>query len=451
MKSMITKSILVGGALVALSGTSFAGETDVNIYGSSAQFNFWKTAAQQFMGSAGWNCATTIPSNGVPAIDSTGNHGILQGNGCTSAPDSTMVLRFSSKASYDGILAALAKNDPNADMSCGTSAAQLNQRNMAVLPTDGSHLVPSLSCVPVSAGASDVPADSFYESSTGQLKGPNGGGIISRSFIQADGVTPGIDASSLAAPDQVVKVPFGLYVNNSVTANTCTAGRVGDYCSSNLDCTTKQSGVTIAGVCSTTPAVIPSMTREMASLLFSGQITNWSQFGPAFTAQPVVVCLRHAGSGSLATLDLAIMNDGQWGNSLLNAEVPAALSYSPVVWFNDGSSDEKACLTLAGAVGFLDADSSVTTVGSSTAVGPLKYNGNYPSAYAIKNGVYDFWADQAVYRPNTNSAHQNSAITQLFNYLGSDAGLQAANYFQFWAASSSMNVTKDYEITYPHK
>lgn len=445
----MTKTLLVGGALIALTGTAFAAETDINIYGASAEFNFWKTAAQSFLTSTtGFHCTATVPADGVPAVDAGPAHGILKGTGCTNAPTDTIVLRFSSKASYDGVLAALAKNDVNADMSCGTTAALLNQRKMAVLPTDGTHTVASTSCVPVTVGASDIPAESFIQTSSGQLNGPAGGGAITRSFGTAD--LPGIDASALAnSPMQPVKVPFGFFVNTGVTAKTCTAGRVGDYCGTSTDCNTKVNGVSVTGTCGTTATTINNMTREMASLLFSGQISNWSQFGPAFTAQPVVLCLRHAGSGTQATMDLAVMNNGAWGQSLVNTEVASVSPAHPVVtWFNDGSGGEKTCITGAsGAVGYLDADSSV---GANTA-GPLKYNGSYPSAYAIKNGEYDFWADQTVYFPDTISANEMTAATQLLSYLNSDAGLTAANFFHFWAASTSMGVTKDSEAGYPHK
>ena len=449
MKRTINKSLLAGTALLALSGTAMAAQTDINIYGASAEFNFWKTAAQGFMTSAsGFNCTSTIPADGAPALDAGSAHGILKGSGCTGAPTTDVVLRFSSKASYDGILAALAKNDPNADLSCGTSDAQLNQRKMAVLPTDASHLVASTACTPVNVGASDVPGDSFVQTSNGALNGPAGGTVTNRSFVQADGVTLGIDTTALNATMlQPVKVPFGFFVNTGVTAKTCTAGRVGDFCSTNLDCNTKAAGVSVTGTCGTA-ATITNMTREMASLLFSGQVKNWSTFGPAFTAQPVVLCLRHAGSGTAATLDLAVMNNGQWGSPVVTDEVATASLYSPQTWFNDGSGGEKVCITgAAGAVGFLDADSSV---GASTA-GPLKYNGLYPSAYGIKNGAYDFWADQSVYFPTTISANENTAARKLLSYLNSDAGLTAANYFHFWAASSTMGVTKDFEIAYPHK
>jgi ABC-type phosphate transport system substrate-binding protein len=445
-----TKAILTGAALIALSGTAFAAQTDINIYGASAEFNFWKTAAKDFMThSYGFNCTATVPSDGTPALDSTGNHGVLKGTGCTNAPTDTIVLRFSSKASYDGVFAALAVQNTNADNTCGTSsAALLNQRKMADLPTDGSHTAPSLTCQPVTVGASDIPADSFVQTSSGQLKGPNGGAVISRSFGTAD--LPGIDTSALANnPMQPVKVPFGFFVNTSVTAKTCTAGRVGDYCNADVDCTTKVNGTTVPGTCGTASSVINNVSREMAELLFSGQISNWSQFGPAFTAQPVVLCLRHAGSGTAATLDLAVMNHGGWGANLVSQEVATVDAFHPVqTWFNDGSGDMKYCLqNKVGSVGYLDADSGV----NANTAGPLKYNGSYPSAYAIKNGVYDFWADQTVYFPDTISANQLTAVSSLLDYLNSDTGLSAAGYANFWAASSSMTVTKDAEITYPHK
>ncbi|MBJ6724290.1 substrate-binding domain-containing protein [Geomesophilobacter sediminis] len=445
-----TTALLAGGALLALSGSAFAASNlDLNVYGASAEFNFWKTAANGYMTSAtGFKCASTIPADGVPAVDSSAAHGILQGVNCTgpavpaAVKGGNITLRFSSKASYDGVFAALAQADVNADNSCGTANAnQLNQRKMAVLPTDASHTVSATTCVNVNAGASDVPGEAFTEVSNGQLKGHLGGGYISRSFGTPD--LPGIDTSALAnSPAQPVKVPFGFFVNKNVTAKTCTAGRVGDYCNADIDCSTKVNGSAVAGTCGSTASTINTMTREMADIIFSGQATNWSAFGPAFTAQPLVVCLRHAGSGTHAALDHAVMADGAWGGQLVQNEV------ANFIYFNDGSGDERNCINaFNGAVGYLDADSSVPTNGA----GPLKYNGLYPSAYAIQNGAYDFWVDQTVYFPDTITADQQTAWNNMFSYLNSTTGLTNAGYAQFWAASNNMTVSKEAESVYPHK
>lgn len=456
------KTLLAGGALLAVAGTANAANLDINIYGASAQFNFWKTAAGTFITSAsGFNCTGgTVPANGSPAFSGS-THGIIQGLNCqnlVATPGDSVTIRFSNKASYDGVYAVLGSVNANADNGCGTTAgawptAPVFQRAMADLPATGNTVL-TTSCQPVTLGASDVPAYGFIQTSQGKTKGPNTSSTatVSRSF----GGT-GIDTTSLthymASPGdpyaQPVKVPFSFWVNNNVTAKTCDTGpRTGDYCNTALDCSTTTSPTN--GTCNGS-GIINNMSREMANTLFSGQIKNWQDFGAGFANLPVVLCYRHAGSGTMATLDLAVMNHGGWGKPMLSKEVATTSSKNPVVaWFNDGSGDEAYCLqNVSGSVGYLDADFVATAYPSIT--GPIKYNGSMPSAANIIQGIYDFWADQSLYIPNAIDATSKGAVDALIGYLNNGPSLDAVGFHQYWAATNEMKVKKDLESSYPHR
>lgn len=461
------KTLLAGGALLAVAGTANA--TDINIYGASAEFNFWKVAAANFIiNPSGFACnpALSVPApTGTtqnPAISTDGKHGVIQGNGCTSSliPDGKVTIRFSNKASYDGIYSVLGSTNTQADTTCGSTAGTwptgpLFQRHMGDLPPTGT-VVLTTSCYPVTVGASDVPSYAFVQTSSGHTQGPNPSNTatVSRNFGAS-----GIDTTPLTAGDptgaglpwqQPVKVPFAFWVNNQVTAKTCATGpRIGDYCSSDLDCSTVTSPSN-NGTCGAA-TTINNMSREMANQLFDGQIKMWTDFGAGFVAQPVTLCYRHAGSGTHATVDLAVMNHGGWGKPLLTKEVSATSTKNPVVaWFNDATGDEAYCLqNVPYSVGYLDSDYSVGT--NTNIIGPMKYNGSYPSASNIINGIYDMWADQSLYIPNSIDSTSLAAATALVTYLNNGANLDANGYHQYWAASSEMKVIKDTEFLYPHR
>jgi len=194
-----------------------------------------------------------------------------------------------------------------------------------------------------------------------------------------------------------VVVPFGFFVNSAVTAQTCTAGLIGNYATAASQCDTAPAkGDGVLGAAST----ITNISREEATLIFSQSVADWSDLGSYFTAQPVVACLRHAGSGTHAALDQTVMNSG-WGNNIANTETAGS------IWFNQGSSDMMKCIngnstastngSLIGAIGYADADQAIGAAKISQNVKQLKYNGFYPTRTAIRNGLYDFYTNAWLY------------------------------------------------------
>ncbi|MBU2429408.1 MAG: substrate-binding domain-containing protein, partial [Proteobacteria bacterium] len=340
MLKKILKTMVIGGAALTIAATSAqAARVDINLYGASAQFLFWTASAPVYLAdtteNGGYGCdggvfhavaskanalgrdAGIAVCNGDTAID-----GVSQIDG--SGTKDTLVIRYTSKASYDGIYAILDDNSLNSECAVAGQRRQPVLDSGVVLGAGGAaagNSIPNLACMDVHIGASDVAASTFGQASYGRIKGHNSaeGTEVTRSIYNVP--TPPAPTYVAARP---IVVPFGFFANNDPS----------------------------------TPVPFDNITRPMAANIFSGQITNWNKFGVAADL-PMVVCLRHAGSGTHATLDAGVLRGDV---NVIQVEVPAddfgvEMGWTPVVWFNDGSSDEIKCVGQnVGAIGYADVD-----------------------------------------------------------------------------------------------
>jgi hypothetical protein len=463
MKSKIFATIMATAAGAALLSAAAmpaqAATREFNIYGASAQYTFWSALAKPFLESKHCSVGTDY------ATSADGKYAFTRGTNCTDYGNDTVIIRYSSKASYDGIFAVrglgqdaiglLSDPDGCAGQTGVPSGQENYYRKMANEGDVTGNRVNSTKCVRVTVGASDVAGRSFTQYSYGDKTGPlNSGTIYERYYQEPDG-TAGIDTDSpynLEVRRPIV-VPFGFFVNNGVTVRRCTGTTGGAY--DGEQCTVSGSttyGCGGSGTCA--PGVtLDNMTREMAVMIFSGQANNWTDFGAGFSNLPVVACLRHAGSGTHATLDYSVVSGNGWGTSLATEEN----SSNPTIWFNDTSTDEMNCVkgsgtwTGSGAVGYADADQATGT--TSTA---MKYNGLYGTRTNIRNGMYDFWSAQWLYY---NPAHPSNTIlhpiyVDLSDYAGNPANLTTTNLSgkaKYWATASEMKYSKATDQAYPAK
>ncbi len=422
MKKSI-KTLAVAASVFAMAGTAHAANVDINIYGASAQYLFWNDTADNFLASKG--C-----SNITQAQDSTKKHGITSGTACTGFGGNNVTIRYSSKASFEAVRSTKGTTNPD---GCPTAF----ERKMASSVTAPNTLV----CVPVTLGASDVAGESFVQESHGQKFGPLGGGPY-------DVVLSGEDASGLASYNPLI-VPFGFFVNQAVKADQCSANaaaNAGEYCASDADC-----GGT-AGAC--VNSTIKNITRLQAVNIFAGYASDWSDFGAYFDAQPIVACLRHAGSGTHATIDYAVVRGNGWGNELAKYEETNR------IWFNEGSTDLIKCVngnttsatngSLIGAIGYADSDQAVGVAGTSQNVVPVKYNGAFGTRYNVRNGNYDFWSTQWVYE-NTGrtSSLQRPVVDGLMAFASDPANIPSTKA-KFWATKDEAKFAKDNDQSYPY-
>jgi ABC-type phosphate transport system substrate-binding protein len=429
MKKQIKVSMTIAAALVAMSGIAQAAPAELNIYGASAQYLYWNDQAQNFAQIV-LGCTATAPVNNggkhgfVSAINCTNE--MVPVNGATGKRD--LDIRYSGIASAEGPLSVAKAAPLDATLATGCDVAN-GYRKMYASET-------TTVCKQVHVGTSDVAGESLNQVSSGQKFGPLGGGAFSAALS-------GVNTTGLTSANTVV-VPFGFFVNNAVTATKCTAGFVGNYCTTASDCGT-------GGACSSTATTIDNITREQAVLLFSQQTADWSDFGAYFTAQPTVVCLRHAGSGTAAALDKTVMSNS-WGSAVVTAEADGA------VWFNQGSGDQVKCIngnstatptgSLIGAIGYADADQAVGTANTSQNIQLIKYNGVYPTRAAIRNGLYDFYTNAWLYTNPANGTTVNGLAASLVTFAQNPDHVPATKA-NFWAAVGEMKYNRTSDVTYP--
>lgn len=458
-----TIALLTGAALLAAAGIASA--TDVNLYGSSAQYPYWSAQAKQWLTKSttngGLGCTGTTNEYGATSPGmANGVTGVycyaVQGTGCTSSlVDSTHTVnfRYCANASATGPQSV---GGSNGDVDgCGDAYKRI------MINPDATG---TASCNTVLGGIADVQGEAFVQQSQGNKVGPMGGAVVNP-------IMSGVATNGLTQNTTVV-VPFGFFVNKAVTATQCTAGLVGNYCkdepgnTGNSQCDTAPGKGD--GVCNSTPTTITNITRLQAAMLFSGQVADWSQFGAYYTAQPVVLCYRHAGSGTHATLDLTVMSAGAtgWGASLPVAEDQIG---PPVIWFNNSTGDMMNCVNgansvisagannyygtahsttnggLVGAIGYADGDVSLSSL---TNVAQVKYDGYYPTRTHIRNGEYEFYAPSQLYYNNNHNPGSTNIMKNLVTFAQQPGNVPSTKT-NYWAALSEMNFVKGTDFAYP--
>lgn len=394
MKHLFKATILATAATALVATSALAADIDINIYGASAQYLFWNDAADDYLLDIG--CTGVVQAEHTD-LNGKKKHGITKG---TCGAD-TVYIRYSSKASFDGIYSCKGEVPPDGQPTC--DAVSPRHREMADESTTNwtTGVVADLACKEVTIGASDVNGATFSQGSHGQKKGHQGGGYIDRNINAID-----VDGMTSYRP---VVVPFGFFAN--------------------------------------TAASISNLTRLQALMVFSNKAWNWSDFGPTYVNKDVVACLRHAGSGTHATLDAAVMR-GDW--PLVRYEDPG------YVWFNDGSSDEMKCVdenggqptASAAAVGYADSDYLAGHPGSYLNTVEVNYNGAAAAKDNIVNGVYSFWSAQWLFEcePSDPVTHPHVAALAAF---ASDAANLPASKVPYWATQDEMNVEKANDFAMP--
>ncbi len=461
------KTMMVGAAVLSMAGVAQAATVDINLYGASAQHLFWNDAADNFL--------TSMGCTGVAQDEYNSRHGITRGT-CGS---DTVYIRYSSKASFDGIYAV--KGAVNTD-NC-PSAFQRKVVNEATCSdwVLGGTACSGLKCMDITLGASDVDGASFVQESHGNLSGPAGGGWVDRVFPPS-----GISTSGLTSYQPLV-VPFGFFAHKSVTKTkclgpdpteptpgavkavstwgyqcyddnndgksedcigyyTCVSGRCSGGVRANQTCSRANEcpDVTLADTrCERIP--LDNISRLMATMIYSGQVYNWQDFGAWYSNVPVVACLRHAGSGTAAALDWTVMrsNRGDWGWPLVKSQKAS----NPVVWFNDSSSELMNCVnSLSGAIGYADADQLEGTANYPNVVA-LKYQGVEPRRTKVRNGEYEFYTNQWLYsRTLTNPLL--TWVRDLVAYA-SDPENVPSTKARFWATLDEMQFNRPTDDAYP--
>ncbi len=514
MKKIKIASLAAIAVLAAAGAANANTVVNFNAYGASAQFDFWGAAGQAYLTTKA-GCTILAAKTGV-----NGNYRTIYGQNCATPPGALpagttdIIIRYGSKASYSGIWALKGQADttdkpgatalpgvvaPGTDVTktCQDVANGSNGNNYRWFMDENSLPAVKGICLPITVAASDVEAGAFIQTSTGLKQGPmdTTATAINRSFTGANKVSD----ASLSFKNPII-VPFGFFVNKAVAYNKCYGtsdpAKIGNLCYQNSDCDgpTPTAG---NGQCAATndgnhmdancsnANTIDNLTREQAVAIFSGSVNNWENFGDYFASQPIVACLRHAGSGTHATLDLAVMHKS-WGQPTVASEQQPADDYGQneyqdptyfalsanegtdnVVWFNDATGDELNCikgaaaagvwpvtvdathpagLNLAhtqsciGAVGYADADKACAG-GIAANVVPVKYNGNLPSREAIRNGRYDFFTNEWMYWDGAGDANVAIVTPDFDNWINPAVWVTPDRITQYVGAVNACRAT----------
>jgi hypothetical protein len=456
-KSVIAGAVLLGALALAGQAAAAGGSYELNLWGASAQFQLYNQSMPTFLQSSPYSCTSVVHSD-------NGTLGITTGTGCYGN-GSTITVRASSKASYDGVLAlqGLGKSEDITAYPMNATGSNFCDPNEAV----GSGVTPDyhyrvmynttagdLACKRVDLALSDVNPTSFTQStSTTALSITKYGSGNGRSFTGTGAIT----ASSLTGFNSYnpIIVPFGFYASTDVKYSTCSSGtNLGQQCTAGSGATSSDcpvgynactSGTCAAGVnsgdackstadCPTsygacTAAPLNNLSKLAAILIFTQQATHWQDLGlgysasstndstynPPYPANFITTCYRVAGSGTLATLDYGVLKATANGTPLSGAlpTTNVGLPNSNYVYFNDGTGAELACINgNTGAIGFADADQALYMVplapGNGNAVKypnimPLNFEGIVPSRRAIRNGEYDnFFSKEWVFQDPTS-------------------------------------------------
>jgi hypothetical protein len=445
MKKVINTAIfaaIVAGSVV----TAQAADIQVNMYGASAQRDYWQSLGETFLKdtdtSIGMGCASAhlaqveyVNTSGVTTIDK--NSIAIKGESCSANGGDDVYITYTAVASLEGIAAANNVAPVVASLQCdGTNPALRNIANVAkcdltkTWPTAGKCAnqadLSQYACADIQLGTSDVEGESFTQISNGNQKGHISGPIeaIDLTSTEYDAAK---ETSNLDSYKPTV-VPFAFYTNNKVGG----ALPSGDQA---------------------------NLSRTQAVNLFAGKVKTWNQLkGYEAITRKVVLCLRHAGSGTHATLDTVVFR----GDNLdiiqdENAFLPAT-NVAPYAYFYQSSSDLYTCVatnagkgnTFAnlqyGAVGYADADAVIADAHQ------MKYQGvpaiDKANIAAGKNdyinkGSYDFWSAQNVYLQN---ADNTPFVAKMMDFA--ENNIPEAKY-GIWTKKSALLVDKALDTNIP--
>jgi hypothetical protein len=457
MLKNIFKGLVVAGALMAFAipGTSNADIREINIFGASAQYKYWTEGAPQFLSDA-MDCADgdighASTEDAGPDADRDAGIAICDSDSETDGVDltpggnnagaratgyvgDTIIIRYTTFASAEGVYAGLGTNPSNTDSTCATGERLMADETTTTWSGIGTIPAPdggvtSLKCEDINLGTSDIDPQCFTQNTYGPVKYSTFG-------------TPGTLQSWMDAAGSV----FGSF--DKTTCRDCDSWWVREF-----------SPITVdpAAYDVFNPIVVPfsffvhesslgstvtNLTRPQAQMLFSQQVTNWNLFD-GFPNQDVVVCLRHAGSGTHATLDWAVVRPFALAQFAYHPDESGVQSGTyPPTYTNKGSSDEVGCVAqYAGAVGYADSDKKGdSTDPCESGVCRTDYQGYTGNRANIKTGLYDFWGANFVVATAADAAKPE--VVDLMAYMEDPSNLDATGKFEWWASQGEMLVDR---------
>ncbi|MGD9159972.1 MAG: hypothetical protein PVG39_16275 [Desulfobacteraceae bacterium] len=311
-KKLVKITISIGALLAASTGVD-AAEYNINIYGAKAQYTYWSEAAPAFLYQ---KCNTTVQW----AKDAADKQGISYCDDYDTTHDEVYI-RYASKASYDGLYAVSGQDPLGNSGICADNERMMadeTNTNFGDYEPEGEapEGVTGYACKDITVAASDNDITGYDQESHGLRNGPSTAGNIWFDGEMKDLAWPPGFTPTIYNP---FAIPYSFFRN----AN------------------------------STTSPNIDNIGLVYASLIFSGQITDWMTLDPTLTSSiPMVVCMRHAGSDSVAHLNAAVMSKSSFSlvkDQVLTTDISYIVGASPAIYFNRESSDMMRCVGGAGS------------------------------------------------------------------------------------------------------
>jgi len=438
-KFMIALLAVAFGLALAVAASA---DQDINVYGASAQFNFWSQLATTWLTSgSGGNCAsaTASASGGVTSVPGYTTHGqkyfYAQGVNCGAVGTGNNInMRVTAGDSVDGITAVAGDSYYFNNKVPGGQLDPLGCAGGTRTMLDNTAGT-AFSCHAVTLGASDVTPDIFTQKTL--YAGP-----INPTL---SGAIPSVSGLTQYQP---VVVPFGVWLNNTVQLSTCTgeaSGKIdaGTPCTTNSQCSSNVCG---------SAGNVTNLPLEWVTQIFAGKVKNWNDLNSAFSKEPVAICLRVPGSGTMATFDYSVMKRVAY--TLPTKEVTSNTTYPATaanVWYNFTSGDMESCVkTVPGAIGLADADDS--KIPGNGGYGPVMLEGQMPTRTNIRTGLYDYFTVENLYESaactaDTSTTGCNQLVVNFTNFASLPGNVTASGK-SLYASSAEMLVTKS-DTGYP--
>lgn len=437
---MFKKTILTLAAVGLMASGAAAASYELNLYGASAQYKFWKDVGPAYLQEAPASCTDAQIADAEGEVGSNDQY-IAQ---CTNANGDTYTFRVTESKSSEGVNSVQGLLTDGSSNICATDDEREMADTFTATVGGAKGTVDSIACKDVTIGASDVNAVTFNQKSTGAFKWQDAtpSDWSDTSLVK--------EAKNLTVPAgfrvlRPIVVPFSFFVNN-------TPG---------------------------TEVPFDGLSRVQVLNLMSGKVKNWNQFDADLDGDgtpgepgllsaggdslPVVLCMRHAGSGTHATLDAFVMRGEA---QLVNTQAMPGDGFlfdaglQPETYFNTSSSDLTKCVgNKPGAVGYADSDKikSLTAANNYRVVGDAKYgdvkkvafNGYYAERDNIINGNYGFWSAQWLFARADEPTVVDQMITALDTFASDPANLANSGKADWWAVQGEMNVSKTNDFSMP--
>lgn len=392
MLKKFLKGLVVAGALMGLVAPAQAAidETSavtVNMFGASAQYNYWSTFTPTFMIGTAVGCPAadvyhaegnpTLPSgaagdrdnyiaicldNGTIATSTNATQGTTSGG--STVYNENVIIRYTTFNSAKGFQAAIENlDDPD---SCGDAdqseryMADVNNSTFELASFDANGCavgaigtVDGLVCTEVNVGCGDTGPECFTQSTEGPTYWdvyPDAGdgwykmGSFLRWFQKEAAYwytasPPDFTGFTTLTQKSPFVVTFAFFLNDNEAHGRALRSYTNDF-----------------GI-----HYMNNLSRAQAGLLFSGKVAKWSLFlddddQPGVNGNTyddnVMLCIRHAGSGTHATTDYAVLDPFySFVSAAAHPGFPPVLSGSqPAVMTNKGSSDEIECVAMNGGL-----------------------------------------------------------------------------------------------------